>query len=95
MLKKEKGESPILYPMNEAVYGGVDMNKVGFVMLDEYWRIFHAWNLPKSAANEALMANHDGKIDRLNNYEFKFLFETGAIDRKAKGFLAKHLRPTS
>ena len=83
--------------MNDTVYGGVDMNKVGFVMLDEYWRIFHAWNLPKSAANEAFMANHDGKIDRqeLNNYEFKFWFETWAIGQEAKGFLDKHLRPTS
>ena len=41
-LKKERGEIPILCPMNDAVYGGVDMNKAGFVMLDEYWRIFHA-----------------------------------------------------
>ena len=74
--------------MNDAVYGGVEMNKVGFVMLDEYWRIFHTWNLPTSAANEAFMANHDGKIDRqeLNNYEFKFWFETGAIGQEAKGF---------
>ena len=92
--KKEKGEVPILYPMNDAVYDVADTNKNGFVSSDEYRRIFQACNLPESAADEAFKvadANHDGKIDRqeLNNYEFKFWFETGTIGQEAKGFFGQ------
>ena len=85
--KKERGEEPMLYPMNDAVYDVADTNKDGFVTLDEYRRIFKACNLPESAADEAFKvadSNSDGKIDReeLNNYEFKFWFEMGAHDAK-------------
>ena len=92
--KKERGEIPILYPMNDAVYDVADTNKDGFVTLDEYRRIFQACNLPESAADEAFKVadtNHDGKLDReeLNNYEFKFWFETGPIGKEAAGFFGQ------
>ena len=84
--KKEKGEVPILYLMNDTVYDVADTNKNGFVSLDEYRRIFQACNLPESVADETFKvadANHDGKFDRqelnIYNYEFKFLFETGGL----------------
>lgn len=90
--KKERGEEPLLYPWNDSVYDVADTNKDGFVTLDEYRRIFKACNLSESAADEAFKvadANHDGKLDReeLNNYEYKFWFETG--DHEAKGFFGK------
>ena len=92
--KKARGETPILYPMNDAVYDVADTNKDGFVTLDEYRRIFQACNLPESAADEAFKvadANNDGKLDReeLNNYEFKFWFETGPVGKEAAGFFGQ------
>ena len=90
--KRERGEEPLLYPMNDAVYDVADTNKDGFVTVDEYRRIFKACNLPESAADAAFKvadANSDGKIDReeLNNYEFKFWFDTGA--HMAKGMFGE------
>ena len=92
--KKERGEIPILYSMNDAVYDVAGTNKDGFVTLDEYRRIFQACNFPESAADEAFKvvnANHDGKLDReeLNNYEFKFWFETGPVGKEATGFFGQ------
>ena len=36
-------------------------------------------------------ANNDGKLDReeLNNYEFKFWFETGPVGKEAAGFFGQ------
>lgn len=94
--KKERGEKPLLYPMNDAVYDVADTNKDGFVTIDEYRRIFVACNLPASAADAAFKvadANSDGKIDRqeLNDYEFKFWFERG--DHVAKGMFGEAFEP--
>ena len=90
--KKARGEEPLLYPMNDAVYEVADTNKDGFVTLDEYRKIFVACNLPQSTADAAFRvtdANHDGKISRqeLNDYEFKFWFEKGG--HAAKGMFGE------
>ena len=86
--RKQRGEEPLLFKVNNAEFDIVDTNRDGFVTLEEYRVLVKAWNYDPDTADETFKlmdTNKNNKLERaeLNEYDFKFWY--GLDDPETKG----------
>ena len=77
--RRDRGEEPMLYKLDDIFYDVADTNRDGFISLDEYEVIQRALHFEPGVAKTAfdiIDKNHDGKLSReeLNEQDFNFWF---------------------
>jgi Ca2+-binding EF-hand superfamily protein len=75
----DDGKTPLVYPYLDASFDAVDINRDGYLQLDEYKKFMKASNFDAGTAKnvfDIIDTNHDGKLSReeLKSYYVKFWF---------------------